>query len=50
MRVGSIGMTLLGVWLIATGLLPLLRLHLPHGALLLDLLAVTAGVLILLNR
>jgi hypothetical protein len=44
------GMPLLGVWLVLTGLLPLLRIDLPYSGTLLALLAIAAGVLILLDR
>jgi hypothetical protein len=44
------GMLLLGIWLILAGLLPLLSLSIPAGATILALLAVAAGVLILLGR
>ena len=45
------GMTLLAAWLIVTGLLPLLRIDIPQGGtIILGLLAVAAGVLILLDR
>jgi hypothetical protein len=37
----------LSLWLIATGLLPLLKISLPGGAMILAILAVAAGVLIL---
>jgi hypothetical protein len=40
----------LGVWLIATGLLPLLNISIPYGGQLLSLLAVVAGVLIIMRR
>jgi hypothetical protein len=43
-------MPLLGVWLILTGLLPLLRVDIPHSGLILAVLAIIAGVLILLGR
>ena len=46
----SLGMLLLGIWLILTGLLPLLRLNLPESSLILAVLAIIAGVLILLGR
>ncbi len=45
----SLGAILLAVWLILQGLLPLLSIHIPNGSLLLDLLAIAAGVLILLG-
>ena len=44
------GMTLLAIWLIIEGLIPLLGLAIPMGATILALLAVAAGVLILLGR
>jgi len=45
-----LGMLLLAIWLIATGLLPLTRRRLPHSQTVLNVLAVVAGVLILVNR
>jgi hypothetical protein len=44
------GMTLLGVWLILAGVLPLLRLDIPYSATILALLGIAAGVLIVLDR
>jgi hypothetical protein len=44
------GTTLLAAWLILTGLLPLLRIDIPHAGTVLGLLAVAAGVLLLLDR
>ncbi len=47
----NLGMILLGVWLILTGLLPLLNMRLsPMVTTGLALLAIAAGVLILLKR
>lgn len=46
----NLGMILLAVWLILTGLLPFLRVSLPYSGTILPLLAVAAGVLILLDR
>jgi hypothetical protein len=47
----NIGMILLGVWLILTGLLPLLNVRLsPTVTMGLAVLAIAAGVLILLRR
>ena len=43
-------MTLLGVWLILTGLLPFLTLTIPYRATLMPLLAVAAGILLLLGK
>jgi hypothetical protein len=43
------GMMLLGIWLILYGLIPLLNLNLNIGPLL-NILAIAAGVLILMDR
>jgi hypothetical protein len=45
-----LGMLLLAIWLIATGLLPLTKKRLPHTETVMNVLAVVAGVLILLGR
>ena len=47
---GNLGMLLLGIWLIASGLLSLLSLNFPALGLILAVLAVAAGVLLLLKR
>jgi hypothetical protein len=46
----NLGMVLLGVWLIATGLLPLVSITFVNMGLVLAVLAIAAGVLILLDR
>jgi hypothetical protein len=46
----KIGMILLGVWLVARGLLALVDVSFPGMGLLVNLLAIAAGVLILLER
>jgi hypothetical protein len=46
----NLGMLLLGIWLILTGLLPLINLNFPASGTILALLAIAAGVLILLGR
>ena len=47
----SIGMILLGLWLILTGLLPLLSVRISGGAATgLAVLAIIAGILILIGR
>jgi hypothetical protein len=46
----SLGMLLLGIWLIVTGLLTALSVGNPVVHVLLALLAIAAGVLIVLNR
>jgi len=47
---GKLGMLCLAIWLILTGLLPLLNVNIPNSGALLSLLAVAAGVLLLMNR
>ncbi|HKZ71115.1 MAG TPA: hypothetical protein VJ020_13605 [Anaerolineales bacterium] len=44
------GPILLAVWLIATGLLPLLNIGFPASATILALLAIAAGALLVLER
>ena len=44
------GPLLLAIWLIATGLLPLVGISFPASGTILALLAVAAGVLLLLKR
>ena len=46
----NLGMFLLGIWLVATGLLFLLNLSSPSSGTILAALAVAAGVLILVKR
>jgi len=47
----NLGMLLLGIWLILTGLLPLLNVRVsPTVSMVLAVLAVVAGLLILLRR
>jgi hypothetical protein len=47
----NIGMVLLGLWLILTGLLPLLKVSLTSTvAMALGVLAIVAGILILIRR
>jgi len=46
----NVGMLLLGIWLIATGLLPFLNVHIPHSSTILSVVAAVAGVLILMGR
>ena len=45
-----LGILLLAIWLIATGLLPMTKASFPHSAKVLNVLAILAGVLILLGR
>jgi hypothetical protein len=47
----NLGMVLLGIWLILTGLLPLLSVRIsPTITTVLAVLAIAAGVLILIRR
>jgi hypothetical protein len=46
----NIGMILLAIWLIMTGLIPLLHLNFEGLALLMTILALAAGVLILVEH
>jgi hypothetical protein len=46
----SMGMILLGLWLILTGLIPVLKLNISGFPVIMEVLAIAAGVLILLGR
>jgi hypothetical protein len=46
----NLGLFLLGIWLILTGLLPLVSLSFPAAGTLMALLAIAAGVLIIMQR
>ena len=46
----NLGMLLLGIWLIVTGLIPLLNLSLAGLGTLMAVLAIAAGALILVGR
>ena len=46
----NLGMLLMGIWLILTGLIPLLHFSFSGLGILMALLAIGAGVLILLGR
>ena len=47
----NLGMLLLGIWLILTGILPLLNVRVsPTVATVMAVLAILAGILILLRR
>lgn len=51
MKIGSNpGMMLLGIWLVLTGLAPLLDLNFRAMPTLMSALAVAAGALLLMNR
>jgi hypothetical protein len=44
-----LGITLMAIWLIATGAIPMAKGRLPHSDTVLNVLAIVAGVLILLR-
>ena len=46
----SLGMILLGIWLILTGLFPLLHVSFQGLSLIMSILAIAAGGLILIGR
>lgn len=46
----KLGVFTLAAWLIATGLLPLLKISFPAADIILTLMAIAAGVLLLLGR
>jgi hypothetical protein len=46
----NLGMLLLAIWLIATGILQLVSISIPGIGIILAVLAIAAGVLILLGR
>ena len=47
---GNLGLLLLGIWLVLTGLLPLINISFPGSGIVLAILAAAAGILILLRR
>lgn len=46
----NLGMTLLGIWLIMTGLIPLLHFNFQGLPLIMAILAIATGLLILFGR
>jgi hypothetical protein len=46
----NLGVLLLSIWLILYGVLPLLKVSFPPAGVVLGVLAIAAGVLLLLNR
>ncbi len=46
----NLGMLLLGIWLVMTGLIPILSLTFAGLGMIMGILAIAAGVLILLGR
>jgi hypothetical protein len=49
-RNSNLGMLLLGVWLVVTGLLAVVSIPIPAIGIIMAVLAIAAGVLILLGR
>jgi len=49
-RTRNLGLLLLAIWLIVTGLLPFVSIPIPSLGMILSLLAIAAGVFILLDR
>jgi hypothetical protein len=45
-----LGILLMAIWLIATGVLPFTKGRLPHSDVAMNVLAIVAGALILLGR
>ena len=50
MNMKNIGFTLLGVWLIATGLRGVVNFSFQYDSLIFGIIAIVAGVLIILKR
>lgn len=50
MKRKGLGALLLGIWLVATGLLSLAAIAIPYQGVILSLLALAAGILILIDR
>ena len=46
----NLGMLLLGIWLVLLGALPLLNISFQGQGVILNVLAIVAGVLILINK
>lgn len=46
----STGMLLLGIWLVLFGLIPLLHINIEVLPLLMNILAIAAGAMILMNK
>lgn len=50
MKLKGLGKLLLGIWLIAQGILPFLEISIPNQNSLLAILAIVAGILIIVER
>ena len=46
----GLGMILLSIWLILTGLLPLVSVNFAHRGTVMDIIAIAAGVFLLAGR
>jgi hypothetical protein len=46
----NLGLLLLGIWLVLTGLIPLLHVNIDALPLLMNILAIAAGAMILMNK
>ena len=46
----NLGFLLMGIWLIATGLLQVVSIQIPYTGVILALLAIVSGVLIVLGK
>ncbi len=46
----KLGLTLLGIWLILTGLLQIVSIQIPYVAIILGILAIATGGLLLLGK
>jgi hypothetical protein len=49
-RNSKIGIILLSIWLILRGLIPILNLHITNLDILMGILAIAAGVLLIMDR
>jgi hypothetical protein len=45
----SLGMILLGIWLVLSGLIPVLKVQISHFGVIMEVVAIVTGVLILLG-
>ena len=50
MKLKGLGKILLGIWLIANGLLPYINIKIPNQGFILAILAIVAGILIIVER
>lgn len=50
MKIKGLGKVLLAIWLIATGLISILSIRFPQQGLILNILALVAGIFLLLDR